>query len=85
MNVYSIDVKVYATAYIKAETEQDARKIAEELKGYALELPEGGAGDLEISGMQLDNPDLPDVSLSPAMTVYGPDPDTNIELSEEDV
>ncbi len=72
MAVWSVDVKITATAYIRAETQEEALKLAKELEGDGLELFEQD-GDLPISGKQYDDPDLPDVSLSPAMTVHGPE------------
>lgn len=86
-NVYSIDVKIYATAYIRADSEAEALKIAKAMKDDCLELCEQD-GDPAISGLNYDNPDLPGVSLSPAMTIYGPDegdlPDCVHEGGEED-
>lgn len=75
--VWSIDVKIYATAYIKADTEAEAMEIAKGLKDTELSFPNGSGGeDLEVSGQQFDSEDLPDVSLSPVMTCYGPDNET---------
>jgi hypothetical protein len=81
MNVYSIDVRVYATAYIKANSAEEALEIAKGLKDSALEVDDAGS-DVEISGAMLDDPDLPDVSLSPAMTVVGPDDGDEPSLAE---
>jgi hypothetical protein len=76
MTLYRVEVQIGATAYIKAETLEAAMKIANEMKDDSIYLPDdlGLCGDVEITGMQFDNPDLPDVSLSPAMTVLGPWP-----------
>lgn len=82
MNVYSIDVRIYATAYIKAETPKEAQKIARDLEGRNLELSPGDYG-IEISGAQLGSTHLPAVSLSPAMTVRGPDRGARPDLCEE--
>lgn len=84
MNVYSIDVMICATAYIKAETEAEAQAIALGLKDSALELYEQ-EGEVPISGKDLDNPDLPDVSFSPAMSVKGPVEGVTVDLAEEGV
>lgn len=74
MQVYSIDLKIYATAYIRAKSPEAARKRAKQLQGLAaLELPPGDYGALPVSGLTYDNPRLPDVSLSPAMSIHGPD------------
>lgn len=69
MPVYSIGVKIDATAYIKAEDEVEALAIARrELNDVALEVsPQEGA--LPISGRLFDDPRLPEISLSPAMSI----------------
>jgi hypothetical protein len=85
MNLYSINVRIYATAYIKADSEREARRIARELKGDVLQLREDEDAELPISDRQYDDPDLPDVSLSPAMTIHGIDRGEPIELSEENI
>lgn len=74
MNVYSIEVKLCATAYIKAESEEEAEKIARANFGETCcgDLPIGEYGDPAISDKSYENPDLPDISLSPAVTFYGP-------------
>lgn len=73
LGVYQIDLKVAATAYIKANSPREARKIAEEhFKNAVLTLPGGDNGEIEVSECQFDDPDLPDVSISPVMTINGP-------------
>lgn len=83
MPMFSIDVKIYATAYIRANTAADARRIAEEMKDYTLELDEQD-GAVPISGLDYDDPELPPVSLSPAMTIHGPDDDAQPERADAD-
>jgi hypothetical protein len=83
MNVYSIDVKIYATAYIRAETQEQALEIARELKDTALNFPDYVDSDPMISGRQYDDPDLPDLSLSPIMTIHGPDAEDTPNFVEE--
>lgn len=70
--VYSIGVALYATAVIKADSEAHALRIARKLKGRALiaNMAIDGGATL-TSGLNYDNPDLPDVSLSPAVTIGG--------------
>jgi hypothetical protein len=68
MAVYSIDLKVAATAYVKADTKEQAiAALKEEIGKHGTDF-----SDFEISGLPLDSEDLPDISLSPAMTVWGP-------------
>ena len=70
--LFSIDVRMYATAYIRADSAEEATAIAKGLKDSAMEVATDSGGDVEISGLQFDDPDLPDISLSPAMTIVGP-------------
>lgn len=80
--VYSIDVQIWATAYIKADSAEAALAIARDLKDDDIVLDEGLIGaSLEVSGKRLDDPELPDVSLSPAMTIQGPDKNATPELA----
>jgi hypothetical protein len=69
MPVYSIDLKVAATAYVKAESKAAAiAALKEEIsERFGTDL-----SDFETSGLPFDSEDLPDISLSPAMTVWGP-------------
>lgn len=76
MKIYGINIDIVATAYIRANSPEEAMKIA---VGLRLSCPtilgrnaNGHDGEVEISGMQYDNPNLPDISLSPAMTINGP-------------
>jgi hypothetical protein len=74
MPVYRIEVALEATAYVCADTEEEAKAMMVELDCETLELPLVG-GDLQaseqlwISGLKYDDPLLPAVSLSPAMTL----------------
>lgn len=66
--LYRIDVILYATAYIKASSAKEARAIArEKLEGNAMTISEEDTGF--ISNEPYDSEDLPDVSLSPAVTI----------------
>lgn len=69
MPLYSIDIPVFATAYVKAADEEEALKQAIALGNSGLELPEVWEGEVPIFGKRFDHPDMPDVSLSPAMTI----------------
>jgi hypothetical protein len=81
MPIYSIAVTIYATAYVRAGTPEEAKVKAANLENLALEV-EDRASEVPISGLQLSDPALPDISLSPAMTVIGPDKDDVPELAE---
>jgi len=82
MSVYSIAVTIYATAYIRAASPHEAKAKAEALENHALEVLDAGS-EVAISGLPLADPALPDVSLSPAMTVIGPDKDDAPERLED--
>ena len=80
MNVYQVEVTIHATAYIKANTPEEAIAKAKELEDRSPEILDAD-GDVPISGARYDDPDLPDVSLSPAMTIGKLDAE-HAELSE---
>lgn len=84
MNLYSIDVRVYATAYIKANSAEEALELARAMKDTSLEVDDAGT-EVAISGESFNDPDLPNVSLSPAMTVHGPDEGAEPDLVESGV
>lgn len=74
MKLYSIPITVYATVYVRADNEDDAYSEACKLRDMPIEV----TGDALISDLRFDDPDLPDVSISSAMTIADPDP-VNIE------
>lgn len=69
MNVYRIEVKVWATMYVKAKTKDEARKKVE---GYDVSevwfAP--GLGEVEVSDLCSTDPALPVVSMSPVGTLH---------------
>jgi hypothetical protein len=71
MPIYSVEMNVLATLYIRAATPEEAARIAREQVDTSIEVGErdAGGGELPVSGASYDDPDLPDVSLSPAMTI----------------
>jgi DnaJ-class molecular chaperone len=70
--LFSINVRLVATAYILAQSEEEAMAAARDLTDSSGEMPTGYFGDgIEISGESY-NPDMPELSFSPAMTVVGP-------------
>lgn len=82
MNVYSIDIRLAATAYIKAGSKAEALAKAKSLHGDCLNLEDPTQSDVEISARRYDDPDLPEVSLSPVMTLWDAVPST-IEVAAE--
>jgi hypothetical protein len=81
MSIYSITVTVFATAYIRAGSADEAKAKAFALENHVLEIEDAGS-EVAISGLKLNDPELPDISLSPAMTVIGPEKDDTPELVE---
>lgn len=83
MKIYSIDVKLAATAYVRAKDEKEARRMVKNFATNNFEF-RGEA----ISSLEFDDRRLPDVSFSPAMTGHGIWPGTQMELvynSEEEM
>ncbi|RWM32591.1 MAG: hypothetical protein EOR77_21410 [Mesorhizobium sp.] len=61
--VYRVDVLICGTAYIRASSPEEAQAI---LDTHRLE-----DASEHVSGLMYDDPELPEFSLSPAMTLYG--------------
>jgi hypothetical protein len=83
MPLYSVNVDIVATAYIRASSEAEARELASQLWDVGIEVPDGDWG-VEVSGRGYSDPDLPVVSLSPAMTLLGPGDIDSIECVDDD-
>lgn len=84
IKLYRVDVKLCATAYIKAASEAEAMTIAKGMNGDCIFTDAGLESDVPVTGLPYSDPELPDVSLSPAMTCYGPfDEETEAEQVEE--
>lgn len=70
--LYSVDIKLAATAYVLADSPDEAQAIVDETFGdqEGAELPTGDCGDFVITGEPF-NPHMAPVSLSPMVTFYG--------------
>lgn len=81
MPIFRVDVMICATAYLKAEDEQAARRMVSKVASQPLHVQNAlnEPNDTPISGVMLDSADLPDLSLSPAMTIVGKWPDADVE------
>lgn len=82
MPIYGIDVKIYGTAYIRADNEKQAAERAASLENVILQVRDAGS-EVAISGRNFTDPALPDLSISPAMTIVGPEDDDEPELLED--
>lgn len=67
MTIYSVDVKICGTAYIKADSPEQAQKKLDELYQSGFEV----APDTYVCDLPFNHPDLGEFTLSPAMTLYG--------------
>ncbi len=83
MPLYSIDVRICATAYIKARTKKAALEEARNLTDCSLFVKEDFGCEIEVSENRFDDPSLPDVSLSPAMTCHGVWPGARVERADD--
>lgn len=88
--LFSVDVAIIATAYIVAASEEEAQEIANGLTDQALEFSSRqqhvGVDDEIIITGESYSADMPEISLSPAMTLVGPqgrEVDFQEELVEE--
>ena len=70
--IYSCELMVAATLYIRAESLEEAEKIASTMGGQWLSSDPRDPSDIPVSGLRFDDPDLPPISLSPAMTLNLP-------------
>lgn len=70
--LFQVEAMIAATLYIKADTLEDALAKAAALKGQSVEAEDAG-GDVAISGLQYEDPDLPEISFSPSMTIHDVD------------
>lgn len=82
--IYTAEIAVMATVYIEASSESQARKLLEEaaVGGAVIDVATGSCEAMPITDMELDDPRLPSVSLSPAMTIQDIPPATEIALWE---
>lgn len=74
MKLYSIDMLIHATAYVRAETPKKAKLLAvQQLSYHEIELDDAMSGAQIVSGEPFDSEYLPDVSLSRAATIGATD------------
>jgi hypothetical protein len=90
VNVYSLDIQIAATAYIKAESEEEARNIASDLPNDFIEFSDRHqtvGDDICVDGTPFrglwENDET--TALSPAMTITGVSNLEGLELVEEDI
>jgi hypothetical protein len=88
--LYSADVAIIATAYFVAESEEQAQKMANSLISQPIQFSDrrqdvGVDGEIIITG-ETYGVDMPEISLSPAMTINQPQSRVYFQedLEEED-
>ena len=79
MTLYRIEVTLAATAYVQAESEEDAIAKTKRMAQGSPDIE--AAAEFDFCDLQFDDPDLPEWSLSPAMTLLESD---NLEAEEAD-
>lgn len=85
--LFSIDVKIYGTAYIQADTAEEALEKIKAFNHTGIQFSDrrqdiGEFADRElIMTGECYSPDMPEISLSPVMTIHGPDEDAVAELA----
>jgi hypothetical protein len=82
MPLYRIAVTIYGTAYIHAVDPKEVTEKAALLENALLEVSDAGS-EVTISGATFADAALPEISLSPAMTVIGPEKAEKPELVED--
>ncbi len=72
MAIFSVEIRVAATVYVVAETEEEAINTVKEFDQTGGELPTGieFIDGLPVSGARYNDPGFPDISISPAVTIY---------------
>lgn len=84
MPLFNATVPLFATVYVKAKSVAEAQRKIAALRDTGFEMPEDEHAELPITGMAYNDPDLPDLSLSPAVT-FGKVPKRAwVELVAED-
>lgn len=70
-NIYQADITLRGTIYVRAESLEEAKQkiAARDLDEVYLQSVVAPSGELPISGKRFDDPDLPEISLSPVATV----------------
>lgn len=72
--VFSVDVSIVGTAYIRAASPEEAARKAAAAFTFPTEATVSRGtmfGEVEVSDVRTNSPDLPEISLSPALTFQG--------------
>lgn len=66
--LYRADVMVCATAYVRADSAEQARELIEAHNGSYVSADPSDPADIPVSILPFGSTELPEFSLSPAMT-----------------
>lgn len=80
MNVYQTDIRITATVYVRAESKARAEALVAALHGDCIHVAANAESEVAISGLPYDHAELPEVSLSPVMTLWAPQGKMEIAL-----
>lgn len=72
MSIYRIEAQAAVTLYVRARNKAEALRLAHDTRGGCAFADASDQG-VAFSGLQFDDPDLPIISLSPALTITGVD------------
>jgi hypothetical protein len=82
MNVYSREVMICATVYVKASSAEAADKALCKIQGYSLSTDTDSDGETPVFGGKYNAPKMPKISVSPVMTIQGNWPGSKMERIE---
>ncbi len=80
MPLFRVDIVLYASLYVRADGQAQAAQQAKSLANRVLVVADAGGSEVPISACRFNDPDLPDLSLAPAMTIIGPGDNDEPEL-----
>ncbi|NEI71013.1 hypothetical protein GR212_15650 [Rhizobium lusitanum] len=69
MPVFQTDVLICTVAYVKAKSKSEAYRKLIAHDETSVEFRNQVINEIEVSGLPIDSPDLPELSISPYMTV----------------
>jgi hypothetical protein len=84
MKLYRQDVRICGMVYVKAKSQAEAISKVKALAGKGIDTENSADADVPVSGARYNDPGLPEISLSPAMTLKGIEPGCGIEIVEGD-
>lgn len=84
MPLYSADVPMFATVYVKAKNAAEAQRKIAALRETGFEMSEDEEAEVPITGKDYADPDLPDISLSPCVSFGRVPQKASLQVAAED-